>query len=93
MLPDVLCCAGVFSHSFFQMPVREVNVDGWMIPVDRSPRCVNFASVPVQSCDLMAVNGVVHSIDKFAPVAIARYVPSGDGGASLQNLWEIIFSK
>lgn len=95
MLPDILCCAGVFSHSFFQVPVREVNLDGWMIPVDRSTRSVNFDSVPIQSCDLMAANGVVHGIDKFAPAAIARYVPSPSGGdrSSLQHLWDIIFDK
>lgn len=91
MLPNVHCCAGVFRHSIFQMPVREVNLDGWMISVDRSSTSVNFGNVPVVSCDQVAINGVVHVINKFAPSAITRYITRD--GMSLQQLWNFIFNK
>jgi transforming growth factor-beta-induced protein len=90
MLADVLCCAGIFPRRFLQMAVREVNLDGWMIAVDRLQNTVHYGNVPVQSCDMMAANGVVHTVNTFVPSAIARYITTQDedDDSSLETLWD-----
>jgi len=86
---DWLCCAGVFaSRQLFQLPVREVNLDGWVISLQRSgDTAVTYGDVPVASCDHTADNGVVHKLNSFVPVVINRYVaPASSRWSSADTL-------
>lgn len=72
MVADVLCCSGVFKNAF-SFAAREVNLDGWIIAVEKRRDEVSVNNVPVSSCDQTAINGVVHSVDQFIPEALRRY--------------------
>ena len=83
---DWLCCGGVFaSRQLFQLPVRQVNLDGWAISLQRTGDTVNYGDVPVASCDHTANNGVVHKLNSFVPVVINRYVAPVNGRWSTAN--------
>ena len=84
-----LCCEGVFaSRQLFQLAVREVNLDGWVVSLQRSGDTVTYGDVPVASCDHTANNGVVHRLNTFVPVVINRYVvaPASSRWSSAQAL-------
>jgi hypothetical protein len=72
-----MCCSGVFSPQFLQLPVRELNLEGWLIEVNRNARSVTFDKSPIRTCDLLATNGIVHSVNNFSQSAIERYSPGG----------------
>lgn len=72
MVADVLCCSGVFKNAF-SFAAREVNLDGWIIAVEKRKNDVSVNNVPLISCDETATNGVVHSVDQFIPEALRRY--------------------
>jgi len=96
MIGNVLCCSGVFVPQIFAP--YELNLDGWMIVAERSKSGeVLYGGVAVQSCDQTATNGVVHSVDSFAPPVIKRHdgsmtsrrpnrLPNNDGLISLADL-------
>ena len=70
-----LCCAGVFdSRKLFQLPVRQDNLDGWVLSLQRSGDTVSYGDVPISSCDHTADNGVVHAVNSFVPAVIERHV-------------------
>jgi len=73
MLSDALCCSGVFPSQLFLS--HETNLDGWLIPVDKSSEdgVIKYGSVAVTSCDHTATNGVVQVIDQFSPSVVSRY--------------------
>jgi Fasciclin domain len=77
LFSDVMCCAGVFPAQFMQLPVNELNLEGWLMQVNRDHQTVSVEQVPIRQCDLMANNGVVHVVDRFVSSAISRYVRVG----------------
>jgi len=71
-----LCCGGVFerhNHRLLELALRRVNLDGWVVSLQRRADTVSYDDVPVASCDRTARNGLVHSINAFVPGAIRRY--------------------
>jgi transforming growth factor-beta-induced protein len=97
MISDVLCCSGVFSSQFFVS--HEATLDGWLVGIDRSNSAgVLYDTVPVQTCDRTASNGVVHAVDAFAPTVLSRYGTSSgsarrrgghQGRFRLEDIWSI----
>ncbi|CAB0004269.1 unnamed protein product, partial [Nesidiocoris tenuis] len=61
--PDAICCSNVGPSSWpFVSTVR--NLEGSTIPTNR-PRSgvVTFGGVPVETCDVIARDGIIHVID------------------------------
>jgi len=82
-----LCCAGVFtSRQVLSLPVREVNLDGGAISIQRSGETVSYGDVPISSCDHTAINGVVHKLNSFVPVVIRRYVAAANSRSAADTL-------
>jgi len=87
-----LCCAGVFSsRQLYQLPVRELNLDGWVVSVQRSGETVSYGDVLISSCDHTANNGVVHRINSFVPVVIRRYVTPASSRWSTADTLQTLF--
>lgn len=56
-----------FFTQFLQLSVRELNLEGWRInEVNRNAQSITFDQSPVRSCDLLATNVIVHSVNNFS---------------------------
>jgi len=79
ILKEMICCSGVQRNVFLFNSARRRSLSGEVTSIRRSDSGHIFADkAPVRKCDMVANNGVAHSIDEvLLPIALK---PEGETG-------------
>ena len=92
------CCSGIFEIQWPFTPTQHT-LDGRLVRLERRRNGITINRIPVRTCDTMATNGVIHSIDQFLPEAVRAYggmqrQRNGHTGGSIwdlhrrRNVWD-----
>ena len=76
------------SVSRWFLPHHEQTVDGHWLSVRRRHGQSTVDGVTIQSCDLVADNGIVHAVDSFLPAALRHHLPRRRRQRS--DIWTIV---
>ena len=85
-----ICCSTMAGSRWF-LPHHEHTVDGHMVSVRRHRGQSTVDGVALQTCDLVAVNGIVHAVDSFLPSALRHHLPPRRAGRRRQqSVWALM---
>ena len=74
------------------IPQHERTLDGHSVAVGRRHGQATVDRVAIQTCDLVADNGIVHAVDSFLPSALRRHLPGGRRHRQrhLSDIWALM---
>jgi len=86
MCLGALCCSTMAGSRWF-LPHHEQTVDGHWLTVRRRHGQSIVDGVAIQTCDHVALNGLVHAVDSFLPSAL-RHLPRRPARRS--HIWTVL---
>jgi len=81
------------SGTGWLLPHHEQTVDGHWVSVRRRHGQSTVDGLVIQTCDVAAVNGLVHAIDSFLPSALRHHGIMPTPRRHRADIWTILNSR